>query len=73
MLKPSKKAGGAPLLGKDHGPSAKPARPNMPDSTENRVIVSEGKGKGSRHTGAFTAPKSAAPQSDIERGYCKVK
>ena len=74
MLKPSKKAGVAPFkdMGDAHGPSKHPARPNSPDSTKNRTIVSEAKGKGTRKTGTFTAPRSMASESDISRGYTKV-
>ena len=73
MLKPSKKSGGSPLLGNaGHGPSKAPARPNKPDSTENRVIVSEAKGKGKRHTGTFTAPREMASGDAVKVGYTKV-
>jgi len=73
MLKPSKKAGGAPLVneGKAGGGSSRPARPNLPGSTHNRVIVSEAKGSG-KHKGTFTAPRMAAGEDDISRGYKKV-
>lgn len=71
MLKPSKKAGGAPLLGMNgHGPSKHPARPNSPDSTHNRVILSDAAGGSGKAT--FTAPRREAAASGLEAGFTKL-
>lgn len=50
--------GGSPLLeeGKAHGASSPKTRPNSPDSTKNRVILSEGSPSG-KSSGTFKAPR----------------
>lgn len=73
MLKPSKKAGGSPLIaeGKPQHAKAPVTRPNSPLSTRNRVIVTEA--SGASHKPTFKAPRSDAGGGDATtRGYTKV-
>ena len=74
MLKASKKAGGSPLLngGKAGGGSARPAKPNSPDSMKNRVLVSEAPGGPSRK-GTFSASRKGDDHNPMACGYTKLK
>lgn len=71
MLKPSKKAGMAPLIAEAKGGGGKPpvTKPNSPDSTRNRVIVSEA--SGAKHNATFTAPRKEGSMNPMECGYTK--
>ena len=73
MLKPSKKAGGSPLVaeGKSHGAGAPKTHPNSPLSTKNRVIVTGA--KGARHKTTFGAPRKGDDMNPASCGYMKVK
>lgn len=73
MLKPSKKAGGPPLVneGKAHGATAIKTRPQTPLSTKNRVILTEAHGNGKKST--FSAPRKGDDLNPSACGYMKMK
>ena len=73
MLKPSKKAGGSPLLneGKAHGVTAIKTRPQTPLSTKNRVILTGATGKS--HKSTFGAPRKGDDMNPSACGYMKMK
>ena len=73
MLKPSKKAGGSPLVAEAKGGGGKPPKthPNSPLSTKNRVIVTEASGNGRK--GTFRAPRKGDDMNPASCGYTKVK
>ena len=72
MLQKSSTNPAAPLLeeGKPRGAKAPVTRPNSPDSTANRVILSEGKPAGrSSSSSTFTAPRKEGGSAPFECGY----
>jgi hypothetical protein len=73
MLKPSKKAGGSPLLteGPAHGASAPKTVPNRPGSAKNRTLLDEASA-GSSKKGTFRAPRSEGSSDAACCGYTKV-
>lgn len=73
MLKPSKKAGGSPLIAeaKGHGGGAPKTVPNRPGSEKNRVLISGPAGKRS-NSGTFKAPRKEMSGDATCCGYTKV-
>lgn len=71
MLKPSKKSGHSPLLeeANPRGKQAPVTKPNSPDSTRNRVIITDA--SGAKHSQTFTAPRKEGSMNPMECGYTK--
>lgn len=72
MLKKSTTNPAAPLLEEGHPRGARSpiTHPNSPDSTANRVILSEGKAAGRNSSSStFTAPRKEGGHSPYECGY----
>ena len=71
-LKKFDPSGPAPTISgpEGHGGKAPVTRPNSPDSTKNRVLLTEGSTK---HSGAgkFTAPRKEGSHDPAECGYTK--
>jgi hypothetical protein len=72
MLKPSRKAGGSPLIneGKAHGASAPKTKQAKPDQAAGRVLLGASVGASKKST--FKAPRSEGSSDATCCGYTKV-